>query len=394
MVIKLFPALNGDCILVDTHKELFLIDGGYVNTFQKYLKSEFEDQTKAGRKLSHLIVTHIDRDHISGIVKLLEKNNQSKIIEIENVWHNSYRQIQEFDMPIDAYESAIAKSTDLFPVKSYLKEEGSGPKDISAEQGSTLAALIAQGNYGWNREFSNKAVSIDSINIVKISDDITLRLLSPNNEKLTQLARYWRKELYKLGYSAKLGAKSPFDDAFEFLLAMGKSPNPLLAKDISHSQVDLERLSATVYEEDTTPTNGSSISFILEYKDLKLLFLADSHPSVIVESLKTHFKEDPFPIKFDLIKISHHGSNANTSTGLLNLIDSARYVISTNGKIYGHPELGTLARIITRKSDFKRTLYFNYPVEAATLLANDGLMKKYNYNILTGSGDSPLDITL
>lgn len=37
---------------------------------------------------------------------------------------------------------------------------------------------------------------------------------------------------------------------------------------------------------DNSVVNGSSISFILEYKDYKLLFLADSHPDIVRENIQ------------------------------------------------------------------------------------------------------------
>jgi len=63
--IKIFPALNGDSILLDLSDKLFLIDGGYVNTFNEFLCSELKKKSEEGKRISHLIVTHIDSDHIS-----------------------------------------------------------------------------------------------------------------------------------------------------------------------------------------------------------------------------------------------------------------------------------------------------------------------------------------
>ena len=44
-----------------------------------------------------LVVTHIDNDHIGGIIELLKENGSNEnphIIEIRNIWHNSYRHLQ------------------------------------------------------------------------------------------------------------------------------------------------------------------------------------------------------------------------------------------------------------------------------------------------------------
>lgn len=51
----------------------------------------------------------------------------------------------------------------------------------------------------------------------------------------------------------------------------------------------IEGFDLTKFTEDTAVPNGSSIAFLFEYEcqgnDIKVLFLADSHPSVIVEAL-------------------------------------------------------------------------------------------------------------
>jgi metal-dependent hydrolase (beta-lactamase superfamily II) len=194
--IKIFPALNGDSILLDLSNKIFLIDGGYVNTFNDFLYKELKKKSEEGKCISHLIVTHIDRDHISGIVKLLERNINSKIISIENIWHNSYRHIK--DLADNPNRKGFDGKTDLTALseKSYLKEVIEERHEISAEQGSRLGALILRDNYKWNSEFIGKAVSIDNLDTVLIDDKTIVRILSPNNNKLINLKKLWNTELY------------------------------------------------------------------------------------------------------------------------------------------------------------------------------------------------------
>ena len=201
IIIKIFPALNGDCILLEFSNNLMLIDGGYVNTFDEYLRDELKRKSEEGKIISHLVVTHIDGDHISGIIRLLEKNINSEIISIENIWHNSYRHIK--DLSDNLSLKNFDGKTDLTALsgKSYLKEVIEGRHEISAEQGSSLSALILKGSYKWNSEFSGKAVSIDNLDKVFLDDKTTIKILSPNTQKLSKLKKLWNKELYKKGYN-------------------------------------------------------------------------------------------------------------------------------------------------------------------------------------------------
>lgn len=391
--IKIFPALNGDSILLDLSDKLLLIDGGYVNTFNEFLCNELKKKSEEGKRISHLIVTHIDSDHISGIVRLLEKNTNSEIISIDNIWHNSYRHIKEFSDNLSLKDFEGKEDLSALSSKSYLKEVIDGRHEISAVQGSTLGALILKGDYKWNSEFGGKAVSINNLDTISIDDNTTIRILSPNNEKLSKLKKYWSMELYKKGYQI-LKDDSNYDDAFEFLLSQEKQKKVLLKKDISGGDIDIEKLNNVEVVEDSSATNGSSISFVVERDDKKLLFLSDSHPSMILESLKTHYLEDEFPIKFDAIKLSHHGSITNTSKELLELIDSENYIISTNGSKFGHPDIETIARIINRKSTFTRNLHFNYPPKFINAINKTDLKDSYLFEINVAKEESPLEIDL
>ena len=63
-----------------------LVDGGYVNTYKDYLLPKLQKISNEGNFLDLVVVTHIDSDHISGIIKLLE---EEKIpIGIKQIWYN------------------------------------------------------------------------------------------------------------------------------------------------------------------------------------------------------------------------------------------------------------------------------------------------------------------
>ena len=72
MRIIILPALNGDCILVEIQPSHYiLIDGGYVDTYENYLLPTLEEIAARGGELDIVVVTHIDCDHISGIIRMM-----------------------------------------------------------------------------------------------------------------------------------------------------------------------------------------------------------------------------------------------------------------------------------------------------------------------------------
>lgn len=76
IMIKVFPAGAGDCLLIDFIKEDYriLIDGGYAETYRKYLRKCLTELAAQGKRINLLVVTHIDSDHIGGIQAFLEES--------------------------------------------------------------------------------------------------------------------------------------------------------------------------------------------------------------------------------------------------------------------------------------------------------------------------------
>ena len=88
-----------------------------------------------------LIVTHIDNDHIGGIIELLKENGSdmdSKIIRIRNIWHNSYRHLQfEKNQKLGRSEKNILNKI-IANGEVYFNYNLGKNNLISAIQGTTL----------------------------------------------------------------------------------------------------------------------------------------------------------------------------------------------------------------------------------------------------------------
>ncbi len=384
------PASYGDCFLVNCNNSShtnILIDTGFVATYVNYLKPKLLKMKDAGELLDLMIITHIDADHISGALKLLEENGASieaQIIKIKEIWHNSYRHLQQQDLGNKEIENSIDKNiikgiTKVgYPTETIIDKDFK--RDIGARQGSSLAALINHGGYAWNSNFDYKSINVENKRLIDVGEEVKIRLLSPDEFKLNDLKEYWKKELKKMGFKSSLDEVKIFDDAFEFLMAHEKTLIPRdFQRNISSSKKEIEDLIEEEFIEDNSVTNGSSISFVLEVKNKKILFLADSHPSIITRELKKIYGNNL--TWFDAIKISHHGSKGNTSPELLEIIDSNNFFISTNGMKFNHPDIVTLSRVISRKTECTRNIIFNYENPVLNYLNQNALEEKYNYKV-------------
>lgn len=382
MRIQCFPALNGDCILVEYIQSHFiLIDGGYVDTYKNYLAPALNAIEDSGGIIDLLIVTHIDQDHISGIIKLFESERHQ--IQINNIWYNGYRHIQSV--------AKISDNPDTVIHKNICKENNDEKNStISAKQGCTLSTHIKKSGINWNSPTQGAVIKAP---LTVVLDKCIIHVLSPNDDRIKDLSLFWKKELIKKGLLLKAHSSDYWDDAFEFSLSMDKPGFHFHTKKVS-SHIDLEKIKNTEYVADNSATNGSSISFILEVDGKRVLFLGDSHAETIVDSLIEQYGEENKPIWFDAVKLSHHGSYNNNSPELFKLIDSDKWMILTNGQGYNHPDEPTLANIIGRDREYKRSLFFNYALPVCEKYNHEDLHSEYQYDLIIPSSDGGIDLNI
>lgn len=359
--IRNYPAKNGDAFLVKASKKPFtmLIDGGYAETFQRYIKPDLVNLAANGLELDVVVATHIDADHISGLLSLIRVNGQADaptIIPIRDVLHNSLRSLVAPIARIAAREPVDVALLNEIRLRAYPPPVISGniEEEISARQGSSFADLLRNGGYRWNTFDGTLAVRNGLVDLCL--PNAYIKILGPNEARLGALRKWWISEIRRLGV---VGTLEGLDDVFEFLCA--HEVPEIAAELLASSDGDLAHL----YVPDNSITNGSSISLLLEIEDLRFLFLGDAPAEDIVTALKPDG-----PTVLDAIKVAHHGSMRNTSPELLMLIDSPHFLISTNGEGHDHPDFAVLKAIVDRPAPFRRTLHFNYPTVASRTLKN------------------------
>ena len=336
--IKFLPARYGDCIWIEygTNNKTYriLIDGGTSGTksdIRELIKALPEDQ----RHFELMVVTHIDRDHIEGILALLEEELTFKV---DDFWFNGWQHFPEDEN-----------------------------EELGAVQGERLTAAILKHHINWNNAFEGKAVVIPSSGELpekELSGGMKITLLSPLMENLVALRPKWEKAVKDAGLVPGFGVL-PVIDVEDDEEHLGALP-------------DVNALNDEDFHEDISEANGSSIAFLASFKGKTVFFGGDSFPSVALDSLNKLY-HDKAPI--DLVKLSHHASAHNTSPELIEKIDSNRYLISTNGSIYHHPTAVTVAKVI-KKGGNGVELYFNYKSEYNKVWDSPTLKNKHNYKAI------------
>jgi hypothetical protein len=389
-----FKANYGDTFLIAFHRAeseslYFLIDCGF--GFNSGALPVLEKLGEDGKCLERLIITHFDADHIAGAYSFLEKNgkkNEPQIIPIKEIWLNTFRHLQfeKRAKPDQVKNDPALLNAAMSEFKPATPtEEG----EIGAKQALLLGRLILGLGYDWNSDFKGEAAMAG--NTITIDEKITIVLLSPNIQKLKALEDEFIDKLAE--FDLVVTPEQYFDDAFELYALQQSSKTEIKEGPISGGSdtITIENILSVAedyeYDADDAPGNGSSISLLIEADNKKMLFLADAHAEDIIQSLSEKYlavKERP--LFFDVIKVAHHGSFRNNAPALFDLIDSDKWIISTNGKHpkHQHPDFATLAYIVKRDLPpgvKKRILYFNYEPKHLMALDDQELKNRFNYEI-------------
>ena len=307
--IHVLQALSGDSIFIkygsnDGKKHSILVDGGMPNTYKKSIKSLLSSVDN----LEYIFITHIDRDHIGGILKLLDSKDADKI---QNICFNS---------------------GNIFKVKDYNL--------ISESDGISLIEYI---NKSTTIKSNRKEITLDTefnLNGLKIS------FLSPTHDAIINFNK-----------SFNLGKVKE-----EALISNTYSTTK------SEKICDLSKVFFKEKKLVDDPANGVSLAMLIEYNNKSILLLGDAKDSILIKALKEKKYSISNKLKVDYIKLSHHGSKFHTSNDFLDLVECQHFIISANGT-NAHPNIETLARIIChneRDKDITLYFYFNYPKEQYT----------------------------
>jgi hypothetical protein len=79
-------------------------------------------------------------------------------------------------------------------------------------------------------------------------------------------------------------------------------------------------------------------------------------------------------VRIDLCKLPHHGSRGNVTNALIESIACRDYLVSTDGRTFGHPDDAALARILCT-SALPPRLFFNYETQRARNWINTALAR-------------------
>ena len=346
-----------------------IIDGGLTDSAEVLRQRIDRARTQRGDdtlEIELLVVTHIDNDHILGIIELLQ--NTPDWLTIKDIWFNGRPQLMRVPTPEalndgDSGDNGTNSSGDLPPdlmggeddtadSSAQIGNSLASPADLlGTRQGDELSKVLEARNLPWNdnRMWNGEAVVLPrngNLPVVTLNGDLTLTLLGPTFSRLYRLCAKWTDVLGGIDEPPASGSSGPAD-------MLGRSDTwPPTWQDKK--------------TRDPSVANGSSIMFLAEYDEKSLLLVGDGHAPDIAKALQKICQDrnlDAVPL--DAFKLPHHASANNVNEAVLDLIDCERYLISTDGSNHRHPDHLALLRIL-RFSRRRPQLMFNYAADTTS----------------------------
>lgn len=352
--IHFLKAGFGDAFILHCRKGdihgVVVVDGGYGHN---PLRNKFLEEIEKVDNINLMVLTHPDDDHLMGIKKFIECHLKDDPFPVDEIWANCAPNV-EFDVSNNV--------------------SARGAKRLS----ETLDTLQSSSQVIWKNDIiAPHCISLPFADIFVVGPSLNTM-----------------KE-FNARYRDKIG----FDDSHEATNVAARSFDDDYNTDME--TLASRRKDACNLNDYNEASNASSISFILKCDDFSILMLGDSFPTDIIQGLSDLGYSADNPLKVDYVKLAHHGSAANISNNLLDIIECSNFIVSTNGMKYRHPDREALANVlchINRNKNNPVNFYFNYmlnEIEAAGKhIFNENLDNHLNYTIKEPSDPNISGITL
>jgi hypothetical protein len=338
-----------------------LIDGGPAGNYAGYLQAALTEIVGPGGKLDLVMLSHIDNDHIVGILDLFaaieddQASERPPRIQVAQLWHNSFaRSLDPTGQILQRLQSMMAMAG-LVNIAMPLATNAF----FGVREGNRLRLMAQKLQIAANIGFANDLISVETAKQGIRYGPLELRIAGPTRANLKALQAEW------LAWLAKTAEKIASDPASAAMV-------------------------------DRSVPNLSSIVLLATCNGKAVLLTGDARADHILAGLHTAGLAKRGRIHVDVLKVQHHGSERNATREFFTCVTADIYIISANGR-YGNPDLATLQWIVESAHARKRAVSLVVTNETES---TKGLQEKlkpamYGYTLTTlRPGEHSLAITL
>lgn len=361
MKIEVFQAGKGDCLLLTADGGTrVLVDGGMRADYRKHVAPTLARLRKEDLALDLVYVSHVDRDHISGVLQLMDdlvawrvfdyqrgagnsdypEPKSARPPEIRDLWHNAFHEL------VSANEGEIEKT--LAARASLLATADDQEARFFAVEQRDLATSIAEGielsrraspqqlGIRLNHQFKGKLALVrEGAKPIQLGG-LTITVIGPFPRDLRKLREEWNEWLRE--------GKQQHERLRE---RMERDAGRLAANDFDRLRRAITLVSGELGDRGkvTTP-NLASLMLLVEENGRSVLLTGDGHSEDVLTGLEKAGRLDAEDrLHVDVLKIQHHGSENNLTPAFAKQITADRYLFCANGE-HGNPDPRIVQAII------------------------------------------------
>jgi beta-lactamase superfamily II metal-dependent hydrolase len=306
--VHLLPAKQGDAIWVRWGKRKLthqlLVDMGTPGVGRA-----LRERLAGCGVFEALVVTHIDADHIGGVLTCVV-DRELDGVTFRDVWFNGLEHV---------------RSSTPLSVESY-----------GGRQGLALQRWLE--HRAWNVAM-NRGPVVRRCEPIVLDGGLLVTVLGPTRERLDELAPVWEREVQSALTSTEEAPKPALPPELEAYGARRIPRAPVLRDD-----ADLQELASGATGNDRSAANGSSIVLLLEHGDHAVLLAGDAYAHDLIDGIASLGRRGP--LRLDAFKLPHHGSHENITRELLAKVRCRRFLFSTDGTRFAHPDAAAVACVI------------------------------------------------
>ncbi len=351
MRIRVFDSDKGDCLLLESDGgSRILCDGGMYKSMERYVAPHL-----AELDIDLVHVSHVDQDHIAGILQLLENAVEWKVFRqhqdegdddvreprvprppnLERIWNNSFReQVPQNRGAIEdllAYSAAVLQASQ---VNDLVRIGNDSARIATSIRESLKVSRLIQpeildipvNEIPGERRRSRLIMRRRNQGTVPIGD-FRVTILGPSEDELEDLREGWDNWL-----NDNRGIRRELDryvdrriEAFE----NGANIDPF----------DLHDWNGVPAFRGVTIPNVASIVLLIEADGQRVLITGDAQQDILLEQLEAaELLDRDGGIHLDVLKIQHHGSEHNSDENFCRRVSADHYIFTGNGK-NTNPEL-------------------------------------------------------
>jgi beta-lactamase superfamily II metal-dependent hydrolase len=359
MKLTIFQSDKGDCLLLSagtkndpTH---VLIDGGMRDSFRQHVASKIARLPQ----LDLVYVSHIDEDHISGVLQLMDdafewlvhdhrrknggnpkKPGVPRPPKMRDVWHNAFR---------DQLKSAANGAEDVAIATSTVASGSSNPEihaaavacqelALSVPQGIQLSQRIGakQLDLRLNQGRGKLLQAGAKQKPIRVGP-MKFTLIGPFPDEIKGLKKEWIKWLSSKAAVLRVPQ----------LRAKAEKDENRIASSVTELMDELAFRAAKLGDrKSVTPPNLASIMVLVEEDGRTLLLTGDGHHETILKGLERAGKmKAGGGLHVNVLKVQHHGSEYNLDRDFCRRVTADHYILCGNGA-HENPDTEVLEAII------------------------------------------------